>query len=242
MSSININFHTLQISHIKEILETKTYGVEYQPFVSTKTREVFAYEALARFTYNQRAINPEEFFEICHKDLKLFYDAEFSLKKYQFLNRPQDKKLFVNFDPHVFLQKKSINEILHYFSKQKDFVIELVENSSKTLNMAKLINVFQNLHFDFAVDDFLKENSMFCLSLLRECNYLKLDIDTLKEMKKDEYFLHVIEGLVTYSHKLKKRVILEGVEEEADFSLAKQLNIDYAQGFLFRPLFIQKYN
>jgi EAL domain-containing protein (putative c-di-GMP-specific phosphodiesterase class I) len=241
MSSINIDFHTLKIEQVKEILQEKTYGVEYQPFVSTKTQEVFAYEALARFTYNQRVVNPEEFFEVCHKDLSLFYDAEFSLKKYQFRNRPEDKKLFVNFDPHVFLQKKSINEILHYFSKQKDFVIELVENSSKTLNMTRLINVFKNLHFNFAVDDFLKENSMFCLTLLRGCDYLKLDIDTLKEMKNDEHFLHVIEGLVTYSHKLLKEVILEGVEKKEDFELAKSLHIDYVQGFLFRPLFVKKF-
>lgn len=241
MSSINIDFHTLKIEQVKEILQEKTYGVEYQPFVSTKTQEVFAYEALARFTYNQRVVNPEEFFEVCHKDLSLFYDAEFSLKKYQFRNRPEDKKLFVNFDPHVFLQKKSINEILHYFSKQENFVIELVENSSKTLNMTRLINVFKNLHFNFAVDDFLKENSMFCLTLLRGCDYLKLDIDTLKEMKNDEHFLHVIEGLVTYSHKLLKEVILEGVEKKEDFELAKSLHIDYVQGFLFRPLFVKKF-
>jgi EAL domain-containing protein (putative c-di-GMP-specific phosphodiesterase class I) len=241
MSSINIDFHTLKIEQVKEILQEKTYGVEYQPFVSTKTQKVFAYEALARFTYNQRVVNPEEFFEVCHKDLSLFYDAEFSLKKYQFRNRPEDKKLFVNFDPHVFLQKKSINEILHYFSKQENFVIELVENSSKTLNMTRLINVFKNLHFNFAVDDFLKENSMFCLTLLRGCDYLKLDIDTLKEMKNDEHFLHVIEGLVTYSHKLLKEVILEGVEKKEDFELAKSLHIDYVQGFLFRPLFVKKF-
>jgi EAL domain-containing protein (putative c-di-GMP-specific phosphodiesterase class I) len=241
MSSINIDFHTLQINQVKEILEERTFGVEYQPFVSTKTQEVFAYEALARFTYNQRAVNPEEFFEVCHKDLGLFYDAEFALKKYQFRNRPEGKKLFVNFDPHVFLQKKSINEILHYFSKQENFVIELVENSSKTVNMTRLINVFKNLNLNFAVDDFLKENSMFCLTLLRECDYLKLDIDTLKEMKNDEHFLHVIEGLVTYSHKLGKKVILEGIEEQEDFQLATKLHIDYAQGFLFRPLFIKKF-
>lgn len=240
MSSLNIDFNTFQIEQIKSILKEKTYGVEYQPFISTQTEKIFAYEALARFTYKKRKVNPEEFFEVCHKDLSLFYDAEFALKKYQFRNRPKDKKLFVNFDLHVFLHKKSINEILHYFSKQDNFVIELVENSSKTVNMSRLINVFKNMNLNFAVDDFLKENSMFCLTLLRSCDYLKLDIDTLREMKNDEHFLHVIEGLVTYSHKLGKEVILEGIEEQKDFELAKKLNIDYVQGFLFRSLFIKK--
>jgi EAL domain-containing protein (putative c-di-GMP-specific phosphodiesterase class I) len=60
-------------------------------------------------------------------------------------------------------------------------------------------------------------------------------------MKNDEHFLHVIEGLVTYSHKLLKEVILEGVEKKEDFELAKSLHIDYVQGFLFRPLFVKKF-
>ena len=240
MSKANVSLHVNSLTKVRNILENQDYGVEYQPFVCVKSEKVFAYEALARFTYNSEPMRPDKFFDICHSDSKLFFEAEYQLKKYQFLHRPKGEKLFVNFDPHILLYKQAVNSIFDFFSKQNDFVIELVENSSDVVNTPKLMDVFRSLNFNFAADDFFKEDSLLSLSLLRECDYLKLDIDTLYEMKQDEHFLYVIEGLVKYSHALKKKVILEGVETDNDLKIAKKLDIDYVQGFLFKHLFIKK--
>ncbi len=239
--SKNTFFETVHsIEMIKTILKDKSYGVEYQPFISTKNEEIFAYEALSRFEYVTKAISPEVFFEICHDFNELFFDAEQILKKYQFQNRPKDKKLFVNFDPHILLEKNRVNEVFNFFSKQENFVIELVENSHESVNTTKLLSIFKNLNFDFAVDDFFKENSMLSLELLKKCDYLKLDKDVLKEINSNKSFMYVVEGLVKCSHELGKKVVLEGVETKKDFKLAKTLNIDFAQGYLFRSKFIKK--
>ena len=230
--------HSLET--VKTILKDKSYGVEYQPFISTKNEKVVAYEALSRFQYLTKEVSPEVFFGICHDFTELFFEAEQTLKKFQFKNRPKNKKLFVNFDPHILLEKDRISEVFNFFSMQKNFVIELVENSHESVNTSKLLSIFENLQYDFAVDDFFKENSMLSLKLLKKCNYLKLDKDTLKEMNSNKSFIHVVEGLVKYSHELGKEIVLEGVESRKDFELAKMLNIDYVQGFLFRSQFIKK--
>ncbi len=227
---------------VQRILKERSYGVEYQPFVSTKNEKIVAYEALSRFNCANQSVTPDVFFGVCHDYPELFFEAEQVLKKYQFLNRPKNKKLFINFDPHILLVKNRVNEVFNFFSKQKNFVIELVENSHDAVNTPKLLEIFHNLNYNFAVDDFLKENSMLSLFLLKKCNYLKFDKDILKEMKSEKSFLHVVKGLVQYAHELDKKVILEGVEAREDFELAKSLNIDYVQGFLFRPLFIKKMN
>jgi EAL domain-containing protein (putative c-di-GMP-specific phosphodiesterase class I) len=224
---------------IKEILKEKSYGVEYQPFVSTKDEKIVAYEALSRFEYIAKKIPPDIFFGICHDFTELFFEAEQVLKKYQFRHRPKEKKLFVNFDPHILLEKERVNEVFNLFSKQDNFVIELVENSHEVVNTSKLLSIFKNLNYDFAVDDFFKENSMLSLELLKKCNYLKLDKDTLKEMNCNKSFIYVVEGLVKCSHELGKKIVIEGVESKKDFELAKKLNIDYVQGYLFRSEFIQ---
>lgn len=239
--SRNTFFETMySIEMVKNILKDKSYGVEYQPFISTKNEKIVAYEALSRFVYVAKAISPEIFFGICHDFTELFFEAEQVLKRFQFENRPKDKKLFVNFDPHILLEKSRINEVFNFFSKQDNFVIELVENSHESVNTSKLLSIFKNLKYDFAVDDFFKENSMLSLELLKKCNYLKLDKDTLKEMNSNKSFIHVVEGLVKCSHELGKEVVLEGVECKNDFELAKKLNIDYVQGFLFKSKFIKK--
>lgn len=240
MSTNNLNLYTNRFINIKKILKDKSYGVEYQPFISTKDGEIKGYEALARFTFNDTPFRPDTFFKICHDDIEIFYEAEYTLKQFQFLNRPKNAKLFVNFDPHILLNKKHINPMFNLFSKHKNFVIELVENSSDAVNTPKLMDIFRSLNFNFAADDFFKEDSKLSLSLLKECDYLKLDIDTLKEMQKDRYFVHIVEGLVKYSHALNKKVILEGVETNDDLELAKKINIDWVQGFLFKSSFIKK--
>jgi len=227
------------VDMVKEILQEKSYGVEYQPFVSTKDEQIVAYEALSRFEYIAKPIPPDVFFGICHDYIDLFYEAEQVLKRFQFQNRPEGKKLFVNFDPHILLEKDRVNEVFKFFSKQKNFVIELVENSHESVNTAKLLYIFKNLNFDFAVDDFFKENSMLSLELLKKCDYLKLDKDTLKEMNTNKSFIYVVEGLVKCSHELGKKIVIEGVETRKDFELSKSLNIDYVQGFLFKSKFIK---
>ena len=83
---------------------------------------------------------------------------------------------------------------------------------------------------------------MLSLELLKKCNYLKLDKDILNEMNSNRSFVHVVEGLIKYSHELGKEVVIEGVECKKDFELAKMLNIDYVQGFLFKSKFIRKMN
>jgi len=225
---------------INNILEKKSYGVEYQPFISTKNKEVMAYEALSRFS--DKNITPNMFFTICHNFPDLFFKAEQILKSYQFLNRPKNKKLFVNFDPHVFLEKDKVNEVFSLFNKQENFVIELVENSHEMINTKTLLQIFDKLHYDFAIDDFFKENSMLSIQLLSKCDYLKLDMDVLKEMNNNKSFSSIVEGLVKFSHSLDKKVVLEGVEVQSDFELAKELKIDLVQGFLFKSQFIKKMN
>ena len=234
MSKFNLQDN--QIKKIHHLISSSAYGVEYQPFVCTKTSHILAYEALARF----EGMSPDQFFGICHKDAELFFYAERVLKKFQFEKRPKSKKLFVNFDPHVLHKKERVNEVFDFFSNQENFVIELVENSVEAVNAPKLLDVFKNLKYDFAVDDFLKENSMLSLFLLSQCQYLKLDKDVISHAKADKNFLHILRGFIAYAHGMGKRVVLEGVETTEDFELAKSLGIDCVQGFLFRSEFIKK--
>ena len=152
------------VDMIKTILKEKSYGVEYQPFVSTKDESIEAYEALSRFIYVAQPISPKVFFGVCHGSIELFFEAEEVLKKFQFEHRPKGKKLFVNFDPHILLERGRVNEVFEFFSKQDNFVIELVENSQESVNTKKLLLIFENLKYDFAVMIFLKKTACYLLN------------------------------------------------------------------------------
>ena len=48
----------------------------------------------------------------------------------------------------------------------------------------------------------------------------------------------LVTSLIDYAKKSNKQVILEGIETEEDLDFAKKLGVDYVQGFLYRPQFI----
>ncbi|OHE02881.1 MAG: hypothetical protein A2513_05155 [Sulfurimonas sp. RIFOXYD12_FULL_33_39] len=160
------NKNLIDLQNIKDILVQKNLRTKYQPIVSLADKSILAYEALARFYIDGKSIPPDIIFDVCHKDLSLFYELEMNVKKHQFQNRPKKKKLFINFDPHILHYKQRTKEIFTLMSKQSDFVIELVENSHESINIEKLIEVFSKLKYQFAVDDFFKENSIISLYLL----------------------------------------------------------------------------
>lgn len=228
----------VELPLVRSILQNKTIHTEYQPIVSLRDDSIMAYEALARFESEGLHIPPDQVFEVCHKDLALFYHLEMAVKKHQFQNRPDAKKLFINFDPHIFHYKKNTKEVFEGMLQQSNFVIELVENSHKSINIQKLIDIFSKLKYQFAVDDFFKENSIISLYLLKECHYLKLDKDILKQLKQDGAFIEVVKGICNYAHRIGKEVILEGIEIEDDLYLAKECRVDFVQGFLYRNRFI----
>lgn len=234
----HIKYSFIELPLVRSILQKKTIHTEYQPIVSLRDDSVMAYEALARFESEGSRLPPDQVFEVCHKDLALFYHLEMAVKKHQFDNRPQGKKLFINFDPHIFHYKKNTKEIFEKMSKESDFIIELVENSHKSINIQKLVEVFSKLKYQFAVDDFFKENSIISLYLLKECHFLKLDKDILKQLKIDSAFIEVVKGICNYAHKIEKEVILEGIETEDDLYLARECMVDFVQGFLYREQFI----
>lgn len=239
MCKLNIaDKFSIDVQSIEEILTQNTLRTEYQPIVSLSDDTILAYEALARFYLHGRSIAPDIVFDICHHDLTLFYELEMKVKEHQFQNRPKEKKLFINFDPHVLRYKKRTKEIFSLMSKQNDFVIELVENSHKSINIERLMEVFDKLKYQFAVDDFFKENSIVSLYLLKKCHYLKLDKDILKQTKLDSAFIEVVKGICNYAHKIGKEVILEGIETKDDFYLARECRVDFVQGFLYRERFI----
>lgn len=237
-----LHSHKETLSTVKTILTNRDYGVEYQPIIDTRDETIVAYEALSRFRYKGLSLSPDAFFGMCHHDLELFAKAESILKSFQFQHRPKGKQLFVNFDPHILHNAQWVHSVFNFFSKQENFVIEVVENSYEAVNTEKLLEIFYQRNYQFAIDDFFKENSMVSVYLLKKCHILKFDRMLINELKITPSFKHVIQGLIQYAHESGKKVIFEGIETQEDFALAKSMNCDYVQGFLFRSQFLKKFH
>ncbi|MCV6628121.1 MAG: EAL domain-containing protein, partial [Cellvibrionaceae bacterium] len=92
-----------------------------------------------------------------------------------------------------------------------------------------------------AIDDFGTGYSS--LSYLRRfpVDWLKIDRSFVSDIVLNEEDLSLVESIIAMAHKLKLKVVAEGVETEQQWLLLKQLGCDMAQGFYFaRPMPIDK--
>jgi PAS domain S-box-containing protein len=87
-----------------------------------------------------------------------------------------------------------------------------------------------------ALDDF--GTGFSSLSYLKHlpADFLKIDIDFVRELTSSETDARVIRGIVGLAREFDQTTIAEGVEDEATLLLLKELGVDQAQGYLLgRP-------
>jgi PAS domain S-box-containing protein len=87
-----------------------------------------------------------------------------------------------------------------------------------------------------ALDDF--GTGFSSLSYLKHlpADYLKVDIEFVRELTSSETDARVVRGIVGLAREFNQTTIAEGVEDEATLMMLKELGVDQAQGYLFgRP-------
>ncbi len=98
-----------------DLIENKRFGVEYQPIVSCKNQEIFAYESL-------------------HSSPLSLFQVEYQQKKLQLSYAVNDHDIFVNLDQNSYFASGVIdqsNPFLKLFKShsKSNVVVELIENS-----------------------------------------------------------------------------------------------------------------
>ena len=235
------------------LIQNQRYGVEYQPIVAVDNLAIFGYEALSRFyDHNAQLIAPDLVYRALHHHPLSLFEVELAQKKLQLEHAPIGAKLFVNLDQDSFFAVESpdalnhadaaVNPFLELFLQHKnnDLVIELIENSevNDAIMSMKMIQLMASNNIKTALDDIFNQHSMISTSVLQEVNFMKFDRYVVLN-KQDPEFLLLIKMMVGYAQASGKKIILEGIETQADLDFAKSINVDYVQGFLFKPQFLR---
>lgn len=227
-----------------DIIQNRRFGVEYQPIIELKTGEIMAWEGLARFINRDgELIRPDLIFEALHTDEMSLFNTEYQMKWLQLTSAPAGDKLFLNIDPHAFalFGRDERNPMLELLKGKEHLVIEIIENTDAN-DAAYSINMghaFREQGLKIALDDIGAPNTMLSFDLLLGVDYLKLDRSWIKNQKKPHYE-NLLLCLCQFARASHKKLILEGVENEADLIFAHYLGVDYVQGFHYRHLFQQQ--
>lgn len=227
-----------------ELIESQRYGVEYQPIVDIKSKDIIAYECLARFSdKHNNDIPPDIIYAALHDSPLSLFQVEYHQKLLQLDYAPPQSDIFVNLDQDSYFsagEDSEKNPFLKLFKsfKNANIVVELIENSeiNDAIKSLAMIDTLSNSHINTAIDDVCNPLSMISTSVIQLVDYIKLDKHVVAE-KHNKNFMLLVEAIISYAHSAGKKVILEGVEVEEDIIFARRIKVDFVQGFLFRKWF-----
>jgi EAL domain-containing protein (putative c-di-GMP-specific phosphodiesterase class I) len=227
-----------------ELIESQRYGVEYQPIVDLKSKDIMAYECLARFSdSNKQNIAPDIIYAALHDSPLTLFQVEYQQKLLQLDYAPSQSDIFVNLDQDSYFstgEDSDKNPFLTLFKsfRSANIVVELIENSevNDAIKSLAMIDTLAKSNINTAIDDVCNPLSMVSTSVIQLVDYIKLDKHVVAE-KHNNQFMLLVETLINYAHSAGKKVILEGVETVSDIVFARKINVDYVQGFLFKKWF-----
>jgi EAL domain-containing protein (putative c-di-GMP-specific phosphodiesterase class I) len=108
-----------------------------------------------------------------------------------------------------------------------------VANMSDAQEFARRI---RELGCSLSLDDFGTGFSSFTYLKHIPAQFLKIDIEFIRELEKNPADQQLVQAIVAIAHGLGQKTVAEGVEDEETLATVRKLGVDYAQGFhLGRP-------
>ncbi|PWK43613.1 diguanylate cyclase (GGDEF)-like protein [Pleionea mediterranea] len=237
----------IMISDLRHALANHQYQLYFQPILDLNTLSIYKAEALLRWQHPLHGmIAPDQFIPLLEETRMINEVANWvfqqSLDAVKQLHKEFTPKfqLSVNVSPVQFrmlTSKQWPQDMSNLGLPVESAAIEITESMLMEERISGHVSEFRNQGFQVALDDFGVGYSS--LSYLRKfpIDYLKIDKSFVSSLDENNDDLALCEAIVTMAHKLKIKVVAEGVETEAQLKLLHKIGCDFAQGFLIaKPL------
>lgn len=235
---------------LRRAIERGEFRVHYQPIISLETSKVVGVEALARWEHPRYGLMPPDSFIPIQEQIGLMGPFTlWVLKEAQIqclawhragYRLPVSVNLSpVNLHEEDFVQSVA-NVLLETGLDPAWLKLEITENAVM-INPAQAkecLGKFDRMGIRLSMDDFGTGHSS--LSYLKQLPVHEVKIDksfALAISGRDDDNAAIVRATIDMAHNLRKKVVAEGVETKAVWSLLDLLGCDAAQGyFMARPM------
>jgi diguanylate cyclase (GGDEF)-like protein len=233
------------LAHFRDMVTRETLRPYFQPIVDVRQQEVFGYEALIRGAQDSALFSAYDLFR-CAETLAIGDEFEVVCRKLsiqKFVHAGLPHRLFLNASPSLLLagdfkQGKTLQFLRECNLDPKRVVIEVTEQQQTSeyslLNTA--LQQYRAMGFQVALDDLGAGYSS--LRLWKELlpDFIKVDKHFIRDIHLHKLKQSFVKGLLEMSAGSNCRLIVEGVEKQAEFEYLHSLGIILMQGFFFaRP-------
>ena len=227
---------------LREYRESK-FVPYLQPLYSIKKNEVYGAEVLVRKIDPKGGVHvPVEFIRVMEQEHMIpMVDYEMLRQSCELLVKWKDSwgnlVLNVNFS-RVTLHETDcmaqVDQILKETGADpKQIIIEMTESSQgiQFERMAERLSELKERGFSIALDDMGTEAACLEMLYLPQLDVVKIDRSLICRSVNSEREKTVIEGLIELCHRLGMNCVAEGIENEEQVELLKQLKCDRLQGY-----------
>jgi diguanylate cyclase (GGDEF)-like protein len=232
-------------SLIEQALAGEWLTAVFQPVIRVHTGEVVSYEGLIRSKMPHMDLTPPDLLDLARARGRL---GEFELAAAhcvatQFVERGLRGRLLVNLSSQAVMQEGvRAEDVIKALSVPGldlgRVTVEITERDiiDNPARLAHALGFLRALGMHVALDDFGNGHSNFEMWNEVHPEIVKIDRYLINGLAKSAEKLAIVRALCTVAETLGAELVGEGVEEEADLRMLRELGIPYAQGFLIaRP-------
>ncbi len=226
------------------LIEEKLVKFAFQPIVSTKDGEVFAYEALMRTT-SEKIKSIAQVLKIAKMQFKLpqvekltfeVVLSELAAREDEF----EGKKIFINSIANVLVPADRIEDTRKDLEKWGDKIVIEITEGEEIDNYS--MDVKKNFRKEFgnmiAIDDFGAGYSSEKTLLKIQPDFIKIDMGIVRDIHKDDNKYQLVKNIIEYAKLRSIKTIAEGIESDGELKVLMELGADFIQGYyLAKPNF-----
>lgn len=237
---------------LRRAVERQEFIVYYQPIISLVTGKISGLEALVRWQHPTRGlISPVEFIPVAEEtglinaiNIWVLRSACQHVTTWQ-NHSPTLKSLTisVNLSVRLFSNPKLLAQIDQIIQNTKInpacLEIEITESviMENSPALKKILDQLKERKIKLVMDDFGTGYSSLSYLYKFPFNVLKIDQSFVKRMQENEENVGLVPAMLGIAKSMGMSAIAEGVETIFQLAQLRNLNCDFAQGYLFsRPL------
>jgi diguanylate cyclase (GGDEF)-like protein/PAS domain S-box-containing protein len=235
-------------AELREALEKRQFRLHYQPIVNLESRQITAFEALLRWQHpGQGLISPYKFIEAAEDRGLLVLTGQWAISEACKQLRSWDAEIpsMGAMSISVNLSAKQLADA-HFVSDVEKTLrdtgvaparlhLEMTESvaAADPKLTATVLSNLRQLRVGVILDDFGTGNSSLLGLRQFPVEALKIDRSLVSGMLVDRGTRDTVELILLLAHKLKLKVIAEGIESGKQLECLQQLGCELGQGYFF---------
>lgn len=227
-------------------IKNKKFELYYQPIYSLKEKCFVSAEALIRLNDSEYGFIPPSIFiplsesrGLIHQIGDIVLEEVYLLVSKYNLKELGIKYMDVNLSVAQCMRRDLVDKICHleetYAVSRNSIKMEITETYLGE-SMDDIIHTLTDMGYDFALDDYGTGYSNIHRILELPLRIIKIDKSLVEGMKTSNGYT-ILKSTIDMLHNVNFKIIVEGVEDEEQFSKLEDMGADYIQGYYFsKPL------